>query len=310
MSLLDYLRDVGKHFSVNAMVQRDSVRDRLDNREQGISYTEFSYMLLQAIDFLVLYRDHGCRGQLGGSDQWGNIVSGSDLIRRSLDADAVAAAPPFGLTSPLVTTRSGAKFGKTEQGAVWLDAARTSPYALYQFWMSSDDDEVASYLRRFTLLPRDEIAAIEQRHREQPADRVAQRALAGEVVAMAHGRDGLRAAERATTVLFTGDGAGVPAAELETIFADVPSATVDARAFAAEGRALRCLLVGEGLPFASNGEAKRKLKEGAVRINGRKTGADLQAAVAADVLIEDRLAIIRVGRKQTWLVRLQDPVLT
>ena len=306
LGLLEFLRDVGKHFSVNAMVQRDSVRTRLESREQGISYTEFSYMLLQAYDFLVLYRDHGCRAQLGGSDQWGNIVSGIDLIRRHLGGEAALAETdaPFGLTSPLVTTRSGTKFGKTEQGTIWLDAARTSPYALYQFWLGADDAEVDAFLRRFTMMPVAEIEALMARHAEQPAQRTAQRELAREVVTMAHGEEGLRAAERATSVLFTGKVQGMPAAELESIFADVPSSELPLAAFEAEGRALRLLLVGDDRPFASNGEAKRKLKEGAVRINGVAAPGDLAAPIGQDALIEGRLAVIKVGKKQTYLVRL------
>lgn len=304
LGLLTFLREVGKHFSVNAMVQRDSVRTRLESREQGISYTEFSYMLLQAYDFLVLHRDHGCEAQLGGSDQWGNIVSGIDLIRRHLgEADA---RPAFGLTSPLVTTRSGTKFGKTERGTIWLDPARTSPYALYQFWLSADDDEVDGYLRRFTLTPVEEIVALVARHSERPGARLAQRELARAVVEMAHGAEGLRAAERATSVLFTGDVEGVPAAELETIFADVPSCELTTAEWQAEDWSLRALLVGEGRAFASNGEAKRKLKERAVRLNGAVVSGELGDAVERASLIDGRLAVVRVGKKQTFLVRVVD----
>lgn len=306
LGLLAFLRDVGKHFSVNAMVQRDSVRTRLESREQGISYTEFSYMLLQAYDFLVLYERHGCEAQLGGSDQWGNIVSGIDLIRRHLGGTPASGEgpQPFGLTSPLVTTRAGTKFGKTEQGTVWLDAARTSPYALYQFWIGTDDSEVDNFLRRFTLLPVDEIEAICSRHAEQPSARLAQRELAREVTRMTHGESGLQAAERATSVLFTGKVDGIPAAELESIFADVPSCSLSLEELQAEGQAQRLLLVGEGRPFASNGEAKRKLKEGAVRINGRVAAADLAAPLGDDAFVEGRVAVVKIGKKQTWLIRL------
>ncbi len=306
LGLIEFLRDVGKHFSVNAMMQRDSVRTRLESREQGISYTEFSYMLLQAYDFFVLHRDHGCAAQLGGSDQWGNIVSGVDLIRRlAPQADSGVDRPgPFGLTSPLVTNRSGSKFGKTEQGTIWLDPARTSPYALYQFWLAADDDDVSPFLRRFTLLPRAEIEEIERKHGEDPARRLGQRALATEVVRLAHGDEGLRAAERATSALFTGDVAALSGAELRDVFADVPSARIDAAAWAAEGHPVRALLVGEGMAFASNGEAKRKLQEGAVRINGQKVEQGVADRFDPDGLIDGSLAVVRVGRKATWLVHV------
>ncbi len=315
MSLIAFLRDIGKHFSVNAMVQRDSVRARLQEREHGISYTEFSYMLLQAYDFLILYRDFGCQAQLGGSDQWGNIVSGVDLVRRLVPtraadetrAGAPALGPPFGLTSPLLTTRSGAKFGKTEQGTIWLDAGRTSPFALYQFCLASDDADVPALLRRLTLLPRDEIEALEARHMAEPSARVGQRALATAVVELCHGQGGVRAAERATTVLFTGDPGDADLGELQEIFADVPSHVVSAADWQAEASALRLLLVGEGRPFASNGEAKRKLQEGAVRLNGQKVTATLNDPVPSESLIDGRAAVIRIGRKQTWLVCVAAP---
>ena len=306
LGMIEFLRDVGKHFSVNAMMQRDSVRSRLESREQGISYTEFSYMLLQAYDFFVLHRDHGCAAQLGGSDQWGNIVSGVDLIRRLAPASesATGRPAPFGLTSPLVTNRSGSKFGKTEQGTIWLDPARTSPYALYQFWMAAEDDDVGPFLRRFTLLAREEIEDIERAHAADSARRIGQRALATEVVRLAHGEEGLRAAERATSALFTGDVAALSGAELRDVFADVPSATVDAGAWAAEGHPLRTLLVGEGMAFASNGETKRKLQEGAVRINGHKVDQGVGDRFDPAGLIDGSLAVVRVGRKATWLVHV------
>ena len=298
--LLTFLRDVGKHFSVNAMVQRDSVRNRLERNEQGISFTEFSYMLLQAYDFSILYRDHGCQGQLGGSDQWGNIVSGIDLIRRNGQTDAA----PFGVTSPLITSRAGTKFGKTEEGTVWLDPARTSPYAFFQFWINTDDAEVGPYLRYFTFLERAEIEALEQTHAQAPHQRLAQRRLAVELTRLVHGDQGLEQAERATRILFTGQVRGVDSGTLTEIFADVPSATLAEADLVATDWALRTWLVGEGLPFASNGDAKKALRAGSVRINGEVPGVELGDGFGRDQLIDGRLAVIKVGKKRYWLAQL------
>ena len=301
VDLLTFLRDIGKHFSINAMVQRDSVRDRLETREQGISFTEFSYMLLQAYDFMVLYRDHGCMAQFGGSDQWGNIVSGIDLIRRL----GLSGSTPFGVTSPLITTRAGTKFGKTESGAVWLDPKRTSPYAFYQFWINVEDEDVGRYLRFFTFLERAEIEAIELEHAAAPHRREAQRKLAREVTSMTHGKDALEQAERATRVLFTGDVQGLDAATLEEIFADVPSVSLTSGELEQSHWAVRTWLVGPDRPFASNGEAKKALKAGSVRVNGERLEGDINARLDASQLIEGKLAIIRVGKKRYWLARLR-----
>src|SRR5881409_3144705 len=192
LALLDFLRDVGKHFTVNVMMQKESVKARLDT---GISYTEFSYMLLQAYDFLHLYRKEGCTIQVGGSDQWGNITAGIDLIRRVEGGEA------HGLVAPLITTASGAKFGKTEDGAVWLDPALTSTYQFYQFWVNTDDRDVAGYLKLFSLKPRDEITALIERGKQDPAAREAQRTLAAEVTERIHG-DAVQSAMVASEILF------------------------------------------------------------------------------------------------------------
>ncbi len=298
LGLLPFLRDVGKHFSVNAMVQRDSVRTRLEGRNQGISYTEFSYMLLQAFDFAALYRDHGCQAQLGGSDQWGNMVSGTDLIRRAGVSDV---GQPFAVTSPLITSKSGKKFGKTEEGAVWLDADKTSPYAFYQFWLQTEDADVGPYLRYFTFLDQPAIEAVEAEHAEAPHKRAGQRALAQQVTRLVHGDEGLAQAEAATRVLFTGDVAGVPVATLEQVFAHVPSATVARQTL--EDTGVRALLVGEGRPFSSNGEAKKALKAGSVRVNGERLAADPNAAFTE--LLEGKLAVVRVGKKRYHLIRVE-----
>ena len=197
--LLDFLRDVGKQFTVNEMIRKDSVRSRLETREQGISFTEFSYMLLQAWDFLQLFDRYGCRLQMGGSDQWGNITEGVDLIRRRREAQA------FGLTSPLVTKADGTKFGKTEAGAVWLDPAKTSPYQFFQYFFRTDDAEVGAYLRYFTFLGRDAIEELDRAVALRPEQREAQRTLAREVTGLVHGPEEAIRAERAAAVLFTED---------------------------------------------------------------------------------------------------------
>ena len=197
LNLVDFLRDIGKHFSVNEMIKRDSVRTRLEERDQGISFTEFSYMLLQAYDFLYLCQRHDCTIQMGGSDQWGNIVAGKELIRRILGLRSE------GITFPLLTTSSGKKFGKTEEGAVWLDARRTSPYQMYQYWLQTADADAVRYLKLFTFLDAERIAALEVEVAERPAQREAQRVLSAECTAMIHGTETVRAVEAASRILFS-----------------------------------------------------------------------------------------------------------
>src|SRR5437667_12008795 len=199
VTCLDFLRDIGKHFSVNQMIGKESVRARMEDREVGISYTEFSYMLLQAFDFYVLCRDYHCELQIGGSDQWGNITAGIDLCRKKLGCQV------FGLTLPLITNADGTKFGKTEAGAVWLDVRRTSVYKFYQFWIRTDDRDVIRYLNYFTFLPREEIQVLERQHTENPGARAAQRALAGAVTGLVHGPSATAEAVRASEILFGGD---------------------------------------------------------------------------------------------------------
>src|SRR3989454_1309262 len=203
VSFLDFLRDIGKHFSVNQMIGKESVRARMEDREVGISYTEFSYMLLQAFDFYVLARDHQCELQIGGSDQWGNITAGIDLCRKKLGQ------PVFGLTLPLITNADGSKFGKTEAGAIWLDPKRTSVYRFYQFWINTDDRDVIRYLKYFTFLSREEIAALETKHAENPGAREAHRALAISVTDLIHGTKPAIEAFRASQILFGGELNGI-----------------------------------------------------------------------------------------------------
>ena len=301
--LIEFLRDVGKYFSVNAMIQRDSVRTRLDQREQGISFTEFSYMLLQAYDFLELYRRYGCRAQFGGSDQWGNIASGIDLIHRLCPDDPMGA--PFGLTVPLVTTKSGQKFGKTEAGAIWLDANMTSPFQFFQFWINTDDADVSRYLRSFTFLDHKSIEALEGRHALAPENREAQRTLALEVTTLVHGEMACKNAELASSLVFgtdRPDDAGLPAAEVFAILAaEIPTAHVTAEPGPVPQQ---LLLVGEdpGFAFRSNGEAKRALLAGSVSINGFKLSADLREPLDRACFQHDRFAVVRVGKKQRFLV--------
>ena len=203
ISFLDFLRDIGKHFSVNQMVAKESVRARMEDRETGISYTEFSYMLLQAFDFMVLCRDQNCELQIGGSDQWGNITAGIDLCRKKLGKQV------FGLTLPLITNADGTKFGKTEAGAIWLDPKRTSVYRFYQFWINTDDRDVIRYLKYFTFLSQEEIAALEKQHAENPGPRAAHKALAKSATDLIHGESATTEAVRASEILFGGNLDGI-----------------------------------------------------------------------------------------------------
>jgi tyrosyl-tRNA synthetase len=297
---IEALRDIGKHFSVNQMVQRDSVRERLENREQGISYTEFSYILLQAYDFLLLYRKHGVTVQAAGSDQWGNIVSGVDLIRR-LEGHGRDGTPlAFGLTAPLVTKSDGGKFGKTESGAIWLTDDRTSAYAFYQFWLNASDADVLPWLRIFTFLDHDEIEALERAHAEAPHRREAQRALARAVTALVHGTAAAERAEAAARALFSGAVAELDLATLEEAFADVPASEHAREELAGEGIALLEVLPTTSL-VASKGEARKLLKAGALSVNG--TVVALEKRLTPSDLLHDRVILLRRGKKTWHLVR-------
>ncbi|MEX2217456.1 MAG: tyrosine--tRNA ligase [Phycisphaerales bacterium] len=328
LGYLEVLRDIGKHFSVNAMIQKDSVRERLHARDQGISYTEFSYMVLQAYDFLHLWRSEGVLLQMGGSDQWGNIVAGCDLIRRELthhnmdqieaeglatlsatderreagraqaEALRVKRVPPYegyGITAPLVTKTDGGKFGKSESGAVWLTADRTSPYAYYQFWLNAADADVPRYLRLFTLLPREQIDALSAAHEKDPAAREAHRTLAREATTLLHGPTEAAHAERAARALFTGEIAGLPEAVLEEALGSVP-ASGHARAGLDGGIPLVDLLPQTTLA-KSKSEARELLGSGSITVNGAKAAPD-HRLTAAD-LLHGRLIALRRGKK-TW----------
>ncbi len=294
MSAIDFMRDVGKHFSINYMLAKESVQSRM---EDGISYTEFSYMLLQAYDFMTLYDRYGCALQMGGSDQWGNITAGVDLIRRARGAHAHA------LVTPLVTTASGAKFGKTEAGAVWLDAGKTSPFQFYQFWLNSADADAVQMLRYYTLLTSDEIDEIGESVASSPERREAQRRLAAEVTRMTHGESGLRNALAATDVLFGGDVSGLSADELLDVFQDVPSTYLPRERFEGEGVRLQDLVALSELA-SSRGEARRLIEGGGVTLNSQRV-SDPRRAVRLENAVDGRVIVLRRGARQYRLVGIQ-----
>jgi tyrosyl-tRNA synthetase len=297
-SLIDFLRDIGKHFSVNVMLSREAVRQRLEDREHGISYTEFSYSLLQAYDFLHLYDTHGCRLQIGASDQWGNIVAGMDLTRRLREG-----ASTFGLTLPLVTKPDGSKFGKTEAGTVWLDPARTSPYRFYQFWVNQPDAEAPKFLRYFTFLTPCEIMELEQQLAAEPEKRAAQRRLAAEVTRMVHGDQALHSAIAASEAMFGGALRGLDDATLEDIFSEVPSCRRP-RAELREGRPLLDVLV-ECAIVKSKGEGRRLIQSGGVYLNNeRLAGEDIRLSEQA--LCSGRIAVVRTGKKNYHLLKFEE----
>jgi tyrosyl-tRNA synthetase len=277
---IDFLRDVGRHFSVNQMLTRDSVKSRM---ESGLSFIEFNYMILQAYDFMVLNRDHGCLLQIGGADQWGNICSGIDLCRR------VNRTETFGLTFPLIATASGAKMGKTAAGAVWLDAARTTPYEFYQYWVNVDDRDVSRFLRLYTLLPRERIEQLEQLAGADIRD--AKQVLAREVTALVHGAEEADAAAKAAAALFGGGGDE----------STVPSTERPAGDFAGEGLSLLDALVDAGL-FKSKGEARRMIRQNAVRVGGEVISDETRCLTAADA--EDGRIVLQVGKKRHHHIRL------
>lgn len=295
-SLLDFLRDVGKHFSVNVLLRKEAVRRRLEG-DEGVSYTEFSYVLLQAYDFLELYRRYGVTLQMGGSDQWGNIVAGIDLVRR------VEGARVHGATFPLVTTASGVKFGKTEAGTVWLDPARTSPFRFYQFWLNTEDADTGRYLRYFTLMGREEIEALEASTRARPERREAQRALAEEITLRVHGETGLARARQATAVLFGGTLEGLGREELADVFADVPSSRIPREELQGEGKSLVDLLAATGLT-PSRSEARRALEGGGVYLNNVRVEAGRSAVTAGDA-VHGEFLVLRKGKRQYHLVRVE-----
>ncbi len=293
MSTLEFLRDVGKHFTVNQMVAKESVKSRFERPDHGISYTEFSYMLLQAYDFLRLHVDHGCELQIGGSDQWGNITMGVELIRK------VCAHESWGLTTPLVVRPDGTKYGKTEEGTVWLDASRTSPYAMYQFLFNSPDEMVGSYVRYFTFLDHAAIEDLDRETAAHPEHRSAQRALARSVVALVHGEAEVEKCEVASAAVFGEEIAGLSEELLLAVTADVPTTPVP-RAEVLDGLTLIDALVRTGL-VKSRSEARRTIEQGGAYVNNVRQSDD-RTLGRAD-LLHDRYVVLRRGARRVHIVR-------
>jgi tyrosyl-tRNA synthetase len=297
LGAVEFMRDVGKHFSVNAMLAKDSVKRRIDS-DEGITYTEFSYSLLQAYDFLALFDRFNCTLQMGGSDQWGNITAGMDLIRR------VRGAKAHGLVLPLITNSAGTKFGKTEAGAIWLDPERTSPFRFYQFWLSVDDSDVVRYLKFFTFLDESAVNDINVAHSAAPESRLAQRTLAREVTTLVHGSDHLARAERASKVLFGGDFSAISAEDVLAVFDDVPSSMVLLSALEGRGVAAVEMLASTGLA-ASKGEAARLIRGGGIYLNNRRLD-DERARFSIGDAIDRQLFVLRRGPKQNHVVRVAE----
>ncbi|MDX6558626.1 MAG: tyrosyl-tRNA synthetase, partial [Blastocatellia bacterium] len=295
ISMMEFLRDVGKYFTVNNLLAKEAIKRRLDS-EEGISFTEFSYPLLQAYDYLILHDRHGCTLQMGGSDQWGNILAGVDLIRR------LRSARTHGLVFPLVTTAAGVKFGKTEAGAVWLDPKLTSPYRFYQFWLNTDDRDAIIYLKFFTWLTKEEIDQLEESVRAEPEKRRAQRELARDVTALVHGETELEKAVRASEVLFGKEISGLGVQEILDIFADVPSSELEKSKLDGDGFTITDALVVSGLA-PSKGEARRLVQGGGVCVNNRRVSDARQTISDAD-LIDGQLLVLRKGAKNYHVIRI------
>jgi tyrosyl-tRNA synthetase len=298
LKAIEFMRDVGKHFTVNYMLAKDSVKGRM---EAGISYTEFSYMLLQSYDFLELRRRHGVKLQMGGSDQWGNITAGIELIRRVMGADAHA------ITSPLVTTSAGTKFGKSEAGAVWLDASMTSPYKFYQFLVNVDDRDVGKYLRYFTLLSQEEIEALEQSVAEHPERRDAQRALAREVTRTVHDARPLQTAEEVSELLFGGgDPRSLSLDALTALKLEIPVFSVEPdpeRTEVTTYDVLEAVCVGNDALFKSKGEARRMVQQGGVYLNGQRMEVE-RRPLRPEELLGGKYVLVRKGARNYGLVEV------
>jgi len=294
LDVISFLRDVGKHFSVNAMIQRDSVRSRLERDDEGISYTEFSYMLLQAMDYYQLAAKYDCTLQVGGSDQWGNIVSGMDLVRRKLSREA------FALTVPLITKADGTKFGKTASGAVWLDAGKTSPYSFYQFWLNTADADVGHFLKVFTFLELDDIAELVEQLKNAPQLRAAQRALAEEVTRLVHGEAALESAERITAALFADGIEALTAEDLEQLRLDGMDCTA-----VASGTGLLAALADSGLA-PSRSQGRKLVTSKGISINGG-VESDPERSLDFSDALHQRFYLLRRGKKNWHLLLKSDP---
>ena len=294
LSFLDVLRDIGKHFKVNAMVSKESVRARMEDRDVGISYTEFSYMILQALDFHHLCETQDCELQIGGSDQWGNITAGIDLIHRKQNRQA------YGLTLPLITNADGTKFGKTESGAVWLDVNRTSIYQFYQFWVRVDDRDVVRYLKYFTFLSRDEVEELASQHEAEPHARIAHKALAREVTTLVHGEEAVTEAIRASEILFGGELEGITEATFREVAGEVPTCELSTDRFGGEGLWLPELLHEAGLA-QSRGQARKDVKGGGVYVNGKRIDDEQHKLTTSDLMFE-KYVLLRRGKRNYAVV--------
>lgn len=288
LDVISFLRDVGKNFGINYMLAKDSVQTRI---ETGISFTEFSYMILQSYDFLKLYQNNGCKLQIGGSDQWGNITAGLELIRKS-EEDSKA----YGLTIPLVTKADGTKFGKTEGGAIWLDAEKTSPYEFYQFWINTDDRDVVKYLKYFTFLSHEEIMNLENEVAAAPEKRSAQKALAEEVTKLVHGEEALQQAIKISAALFSGDIKQLTGNEILEGFKDVPSTEIE------EGEIGLIDLLIQAKISPSKRQAREDISNGAIYINGDRE-QDLTKVITNEDKIDGKFTVIRRGKKKYFLIR-------
>lgn len=299
-SFLEFIRDIGKHLTVNYMMAKDSVKKRLSGEGEGMSFTEFTYQLVQGFDFLHLYREKNCRLQMGGSDQWGNITTGTELIRRKEGGQA------FALTCPLITKADGGKFGKTEEGNVWLDAMRTSPYKFYQFWLNTSDDDAERYIKIFTLLDKASVEALIGEHRKAPHQRMLQNKLAEEVTVMVHGRDALEKARQASAILFgksTEENLrNLDAETLLDIFAGVPQFELEKSKIEQELNIVD-FLAEETDIFPSKGEARKMLKGNGVSIN--KSKVDMNKNIGLDDILLDQYILAQKGKKNYFLVRLK-----
>ena len=299
-SFLDFIRDVGKHITVNYMMAKDSVKNRISSESaDGMSFTEFTYQLVQGYDFLHLFKAHDCTIQMGGSDQWGNITTGTELIRR------VGNGKGFAITCPLITKSDGSKFGKSEGGNVWLDAKRTSPYKFYQYWLNSSDDDAEKYIKIFTFLEEDEIKSLIETHTEQPHLRQLQKRLAQEITTMVHSQADFENAEKASTILysksFKADIQTLDEATFLDVFEGVPTAEVS-KSLLEAGLDMIAALSAETNFLASNGEARRALKENSISVNKEKVGEDYKIS-SAD-LINDTYVIVNRGKRSTFIIRV------
>ena len=299
-SFLAFIRDVGKHITVNYMMAKDSVKNRISaESSDGMSFTEFTYQLVQGYDFLHLFKAHDCTIQMGGSDQWGNITTGTELIRR------VGNGKGFAITCPLITKSDGSKFGKSEGGNVWLDAKRTSPYKFYQYWLNSSDDDAEKYIKIFTFLEEEEIKSLIEAHKEQPHLRQLQKRLAQEITTMVHSQADFENAEKASTILysksFKADIQTLDEATFLDVFEGVPTADVS-KTLLESGLDMIAALSAETNFLASNGEARRALKENSISVNKEKVGEDYK--ISASDLINDTYVIINRGKRSTFIIRV------